>query len=117
VSGESTVRHEEAAWRFEGVLRVRGDRPSLQHNRYEIEPLIPGSRSTHWSSANEVLGTLRGRFVLAGDAILSFYASPTGRHRGFECLQQRDERRYSVRGALMEEDKIISTWALELTAA
>ena len=98
------------------MLRVRGDRPALQHNRYEIIPLLEGARSTHWSSSNPVLGTLSGRFVLCGDAILSFYANPTGRFRGYECLQQRDERRYSVRGAVMEEDKVISTWALELTS-
>jgi hypothetical protein len=30
-----------------------------------------GAASTHWSSANPVLGALRGRFVIAGDAILS----------------------------------------------
>jgi hypothetical protein len=60
------------------VLRVRRDRPALQHNRYEIEPF--------------------------------------GRYRRFECIQQRDEQRYSVRGAVMEEDKVISTWALELAA-
>ena len=95
---------------------MRGDRPALQHNRYEIDPFSAGARSTHWSSTSPTLGTLRGRFVLAGDAILSFYASATGRHRGFECLQQRDERHYSVRGALLEEDKVISTWALELSA-
>jgi hypothetical protein len=62
-----------------------------------------------------VLGALRGRFVVAGDAILSSYASPTTRYRGFECMQQRDLRRYSVRGAVLEEDKLLSTWALELT--
>jgi hypothetical protein len=117
VSGETTIRHGEGGWTFEGVLRVRGDRPALQHNRYEIEPLVPGARSTHWSSTSPTLGTLRGRFVLAGDAILSFYANPTGRYRGFECIQRRDKGRYSVRGAIMEEDKIISTWALELRAA
>ena len=116
VSGETTIYHESATWRFEAVLRLRGDRPALQHNRYEIEPLAPGARSTHWTSTHQALGTLRGRFVLTGDAILSFYANGTGRYRGFECIQQRDERRYSVRGAMMEEDKIISTWALELTA-
>jgi hypothetical protein len=98
------------------VLRLRGNRPALQHNRYEIEPFSPGARSTHWTSNNPALGALRGRFVLAGDAILSFYASPTGRYRGFECLLQRDERRYSVRGTLLEEDKVISSWALELTS-
>ena len=99
------------------MLRVRGDRPALQHNRYEIVPFTPGARSTHWSSSNPVLGTLAGRFVVVGDSILSFYANPTGRYRGYECMQQLDERRYSVRGAMMEEDKVISTWALELTAA
>ena len=116
VAGETTIRHEEKRWLFEGVLRVKGDRPALHHNRYEIEPFSPGARSTHWSSTNPAIGALRGRFVLAGDAILSFYSSPTGKYRGFECIQQRDTGRYSARGTLLEEDKVISTWALELTA-
>jgi hypothetical protein len=115
VSGETVIRHEEKRWLFEGVLRVKGDRPALHHNRYEIEPFSPGARSTHWSSTNPAIGALRGRFVLSGDAILSFYSSPTGKYRGFECLQQRDAGRYSARGTLLEEDKVISTWALELT--
>jgi len=117
VSGETTVRHEKGSWHFDGVLHVLGERPATQHNRYEIAPFSEGARSTHWSSSNAALGTLAGRFVLAGDAILSFYASPTGRYRGYECIQRHDERRYSVRGAMMDEDKVVSTWALELTAA
>jgi len=116
VAGETTIRHEEKRWLFEGVLRVKGDRPALHHNRYEIEPFSPGARSTHWSSINPAIGALRGRFVLSGDAILSFYSSPTGKYRGFECIQQRDAGRYSARGTLLEEDKVISTWALELSA-
>ena len=95
---------------------MRGERPALHHNRYDIEPLVPGAHSTHWSSSNPVLGSLRGRFVLAGDAILSFYSNPSGRYRGFECIQRRSETSYSVRGAMMDEDKVISTWALELTS-
>ena len=98
------------------MLRVRGERPGLHQSHYEIEPFRPGGRSTHWSASHPSLGTLRGRFVISGDAILSFYANATGRYRGFECIQQRDESRYSVRGAVMEEDKVVSTWALELTA-
>jgi hypothetical protein len=114
VSGENAVRHEPRRWLFEAVLRLRGDPTRVQHNRYEITPFLPGARSTHWSCNNPAVGVLHGRFVLAGDAILSFYASPTGRYRGFECLQQRDPARYSVRGSLLEEDKVISTWAIEL---
>lgn len=98
------------------MLRLSGERPALQHSRYDIEPFSHGARSTHWTSASPALGALRGRFVLAGDAILSFYESATGRYRGFECLLRRDERRYSVRGTLLEEDKVMSTWALELAS-
>ena len=115
VSGETTIRHEGRRWLSEGVLRVRGERPALHHNRYDIEPFLPGARSTHWSSNNPAIGALRGRFVLAGDTILSFYASPTGRYRGFESLTQVDESHYAARGALLEEDKVISTWAVELS--
>lgn len=97
------------------MLRLRGDPTRVTHNRYEIEPFSPGARSTHWSSNSPAIGALRGRFVLSGDAILSFYASPTGRYRGFECLKRESEKRYGARGALLDEDKLISTWALELT--
>jgi len=115
VAGETTIRHEPARWTFEAVQRMRGDPTRVHHNRYDIEPLSEGARSTHWTSSNPTIGALRGRFVLAGDAILSFYASATGRYRGFECLKREDERRYTARGALLDEDKVISTWAMELT--
>ena len=109
------MRHEPNRWLFEAVQRLRGDPARVQHNRYEIVPFSPGARSTHWTALNPAIGALRGRFVVAGDAILSFYASPTGRYRGFESIQQRDRVRYSVRGSLLEEDKLLSSWALELT--
>jgi hypothetical protein len=115
VAGETTVRHEPGRWIFEAVQRLRGDPTRVHHNRYDIEPWSEGARSTHWTSSNPTVGALRGRFVLSGDAILSSYSSPTGRYRGFESIQQQDPSRYSVRGALLEEDKVISTWALELT--
>jgi hypothetical protein len=108
------VRHEARRWLFEAVLRLRGNPPQVQHNRYEIEPFSPGARSTHWSAVSPSLGALQGRFVLCGDAILSSYASPSGRYRGFECIQRAREDRYTVRGTLLEEDKLISTWCLEL---
>jgi hypothetical protein len=86
----------------------------VQHNRSEIAPFSPGARSTHFTSINPALGALRGRFVLAGDTILSFYASVTGRYRGFESILQRQDGSYSVRGTLLDEDKVMSTWMLEL---
>lgn len=114
VDGETRVRHETGKWLTEGVMRVKSSPPKEQANRTEILPFSPGSNATHWSSESATIGTLNGRFVVAGDAILSFYASGTGRYRGFECLQQKDAKTYQVRGAMLEQDKVISSWVLEL---
>ncbi|MGH8688957.1 MAG: hypothetical protein ACREVQ_14740 [Burkholderiales bacterium] len=117
VDGETRIRHEPARWVSEGLMRVRRSPPVEQRIHYDIVPVSPGALSTHWSAENAQLGTLNGRFVVAGDAILSFYASATGRYRGFESFQQRDPKHYAVRGAMLEHDKVISTWALELETA
>jgi len=114
VDGETRVRHESGKWLTEGVLRVKSSPPKEQSNRTEVLPFSPGSNATHWSSESATIGSLNGRFVVAGDAILSFYASGTGRYRGFECLQQKDAKTYNVRGAMLEQDKVISSWVLEL---
>ncbi len=113
-TGDTRIRHEAGRWFSEGVMRLERNPPEEQRHRYEIAPLSPGAQSTHWSAENERLGTLQGRFVLAGDAILSFYASATGRYRGFESLQQKDANHYLVRGAMLDQDKVLATWALTL---
>ncbi|MDH3319895.1 MAG: hypothetical protein OEO84_09430 [Betaproteobacteria bacterium] len=117
VDGDTRVRHEAGKWLSEGVLRVKSVPPKEHHNRYEIVPFSPGSNATHWSAENAALGALNGRFVIAGDAILSFYASGTGRYRGFESMQQKDAKHYLVRGAMLDHDKVVSTWVLELQLA
>ena len=114
VNGETRIRHEPGRWLSEGVMRVKSNPPKEQQSRYEILPFSPGSNATHWSAENAAIGSLNGRFVIAGDTILSFYASGTGRYRGFECMQQKDAKHYTVRGAMLEQDKVISTWVLEL---
>jgi len=114
VDGETRIRHEAGRWVSEGLMTVRRNPPQEQRSRYDIAPVSPGSQSTHWTAENQNLGTLNGRFVIAGDAILSFYSSATGRYRGFESMQQKDAKHYAVRGAMLDQDKLISTWVLEL---
>ena len=117
VDGETRIRHQAGGWVSEGVMVVRRNPPEEQRHHYDIVPFSSGAQSTHWTAENPNIGTLNGRFVVAGDTILSFYASPTGRYRGFECMQQKDAKRYAVRGAMLEHDKVISTWVLELQLA
>ena len=112
--GDARITHLADCWLFESVMRLRGPKTAESAMRYEINPFAPGSLATHWIAHSPAIGTQHGRFVVVGDAILSFYSTATGRHRGYECMLQRDQRSYAVRGVAMNEDKLISAWSVEL---
>lgn len=114
VEGETRIVHADGQWTCEGVMRIAGSGQGETRTRYEVTPFAPGGRAAHWTSHSHAFGALRGRFVVAGDAILSFYASATGRYRGFECIQRIGDAHYRARGTLVEDDRILSTWAVEL---
>jgi len=117
VSGEAHVRHYPERWVYEGTLRAATSPPTEHRTVYEIQPLAPGNFSTLWTSKSPAFGTLHGRFLVVGDAILSSYASATGRYRGQDTMFRRDERRYSARGAMMDGERVISAWRIELLRA
>ena len=79
--------------------------------------MAAGNFSTPWTSKSASFGTLHGRFLVVGDAILSAYESATGRYRGQDTLLWRDDRRYGARGALFDGGKLLSAWAFELQLA
>ena len=114
VEGTAEVRHYPDKWIYEGVLRTLTPTPKETRTLYEVYPLASGAFATHWTSSNPALGTLRGRFLVLGDAILSSYESATGRYRGQDTLLLRDERRYSARGALFDGARLLSAWSVEL---
>ncbi len=114
VAGELHIRHYPDKWVYEGLLRTVTSQPVEHRTVYEIKPLAPGNFATTWTSKSASLGTLHGRFILAGDAILSAYESATGRYRGQDTILRRDDKFYSARGALLDGSKILSAWAVEL---
>lgn len=114
VEGEAAIRHYPDKWIYEGTLRTRSSKPAEHKTLYEIQPFASGNFATAWSSRSATLGTLRGRFLVVGDAILSAYESATARYRGQDTILRRDERHYSARGALFDGGRLISAWAVEL---
>lgn len=114
VAGEAQIRHYPDKWVYEGLLRTATSQPAEHRTVYEIQPLAPGTFATTWTSKSASLGTLQGRFILIGDAILSAYESVTGRYRGQDTVLRRDDRHYSARGALLDGGKILSAWSIEL---
>ncbi len=117
VSGEVQIRHYPERWVYEGVLRTAASPPAEHRSVYEIQPMAPGNFATPWTSKSASFGTLHGRFIVAGDAILSAYESTTGRYRGQDTILRRDERSYSARGALLDGGKLVSAWAIELKSS
>ncbi len=117
VEGEAHIRHYPDRWVYEGVLRTQTAKPVEHRTVYEIQPFAPGNFATAWSSKSASFGTLHGRFIVVGDAILSAYESATGRYRGQDTILRRDERRYGARGALFDGGKLLSAWSFELRLA
>jgi hypothetical protein len=117
VEGEAHIRHYPDRWVYEGVLRTATSPPAEHRTVYEIQPMPPGNFATPWTSKSAAFGTLNGRFIVVGDAILSAYESATGRYRGQDTILRRDERHYSARGTLLDGGKILSAWSFELRLA
>jgi hypothetical protein len=116
-AGEAHIRHYPDKWLYEGVLRTQTSQPVEHRTVYEIQPLAPGNFTAPWTSKSASFGTLHGRFILVGDAILSAYESATGRYRGQDTILRRDEKSYCARGALFDGGKLLSAWTFELRLA
>ncbi|MEK6244186.1 MAG: hypothetical protein AABM33_06760 [Pseudomonadota bacterium] len=114
VAGEAHIRHYPDKWVYDGVLRTKTSPPHESKNLYEIQPFVAGNFATAWTSKSVSFGTLHGRFIVVGDAILSAYESATGRYRGQDTILRRDERHYSARGTLLDGGKILAAWSIEL---
>ena len=114
VEGEAQIRHYPDKWISASVMRTRVAKPVESRSAYEITPFARGNIATPWFSQSATLGSLDGRFLLLGDAILSTWESATGKFRGTETLLMRGEKHYSARGALFDGGKLMSAWIVEL---
>jgi hypothetical protein len=115
--GQSETTHQEKVWINEVIMKVFFDEPVAIANRYEIEPFGIGNTSTRWKSSNRILGNLKGHFVIVGDSILSLFRSEGGRYSGTEWLQKVDEGTYRSLRVLLDGDRTLSSWAMELRKA
>jgi hypothetical protein len=95
------------------VIEMGGKKVEIE-NLYRIIPFAAGSDFTAWESFNPALGTLRGHFIVIGNAILSSCTSVDARYTGAEFLLQEAVDRYISRGTLFSASGKISSWALTL---
>ncbi len=115
--GQSETTHQHDIWVDERIIKVFFDEPVAIASRFEIEPFGKGRNTTGWKSGNRILGNLSGRFVIVADSILSLFRSQDGRYSGSEWLQIVGERTYRSRRVLLDGDRVLSSWVMELRKA
>ena len=116
LEGETRVTHSPDVWVNQGRMTLRmGGKTVEIENLYRIVPFPEGSDFTTWEYSNPALGTLRGHFIIIGDAILSSCTSEDARYTGTEFLLQESSDRYINRGTLFSSSGRISSWSLILS--
>ena len=116
LEGETRVTHSPDVWLNQGRMTLcMGGKTVEIENLYRVVPFAEGSDFTTWESENPALGTLRGHFIVIGDAILSSCTSADARYTGTEFLMQESSDRYINRGALFSSSGRISSWSLILS--
>jgi hypothetical protein len=115
--GQSETTHQQDVWIDERIVKVFFDEPVAIASRFEIEPFGTGMTTTGWKSGNRILGNLKGRFVIVADSILSLFRSEDGRYSGTEWLQIVGEGTYRSRRVLLDGDRVMSSWVMELRKA
>ena len=115
--GRTEIAHRPECWLLSGTLKVLGSPPAEFVHAYWIEPPGPDRASLKWTFESATFGTLRGRFVVMGESILSVYACESSGYHGSEHLGQIDANTYRSVGVLLLKDQITYSWQLMLQRA
>jgi hypothetical protein len=114
VAGEAKITHRKDLWINDSFITLQEDKGAVYKTRYEVVPMERNKELTSWSSENQALGKMAGKFIIVDDSIISMFSSVDGAIQGTEYLRIIDEDLYSSRGCLIRGGRKLSSWALEL---
>ena len=114
VAGQSAITHQGEIWINDSCMHLEANEAVTFRNRYEIKPLGRDRELTIWRSENPDLGKMSGRFVIVDDSIMSIFSAADGVFQGTDYLRLIDDDLYWNRGCLLQGDKKVSSWAVEL---
>jgi hypothetical protein len=116
-AGETEIFHKGGNWLIEGLMRLpMKDNKMLElRTTYKVKPLKKNSHETEWESDNRTTGKMKGKFLIAGNFIVSTYTSQDNKYTGFETLELIGENRYMNKGYLFFNDVKVSEWEVVLS--
>jgi hypothetical protein len=112
--GRTEIAHHPECWLLAGTLKVLGSPPVEFVNAYSISPPGRDGTTMRWTAENATLGKLSGTFSVVGSSILCIYTCGASGYHGAEHLGQVDANRYKACGALLLNERRLSSWQLEL---
>lgn len=116
VEGASKYVHHGNVWLNESWMRLQMPSGQVElRNDYEIVPFAEGRDWTNWASKNPDIGLLRGRFMVADDAILSEYVSEDGAYSGCESFFRESDTLYRNAGFCFRAGEKLSSWTVKLS--
>lgn len=114
VHGETEILHNSDGWILDGYMELELEETVRFYNKYTITPFKKDADFTSWISENPVLGTLVGKFMIAGNLLLSSWQSKDNEYSGTECLIRLDSKKYKNHGFAFHDDQKLSSWEVEL---
>jgi hypothetical protein len=113
--GRTEIAHREQCWLLSGTLKVLGAPPVEFVHAYLIEPPAAGGSTMKWTFETETFGKLAGLYAVIGSSIVSMFGCDTSGYRGTEQLRQIDAGHYATVGLLLQNEKIVYSWQMQLT--
>ena len=113
--GRTEIAHRDQCWLLSGKLKVLGAPPVEFVHAYLIEPPTSAGSAMKWTFETETFGKLSGTYAVVDRSILSVYGCETSGFHGSEHLGQIDADHYATVGVLLQQDKIVYSWAMRLT--
>lgn len=112
--GRTEIAHREQCWLLSATLKVLGAPPVEFVHAYLIEPPGPDGGLMKWTFESETFGKLAGSYVVVDRAIVSLFDCESSGFHGTEHLGQLDADHYASVGVLLQNDKLIYSWAMRL---
>jgi hypothetical protein len=117
VTGTTKITHQWNRWTIEAdmIVPIKGNKAFELRNVYNIKPLKAGQIETTWTSENKIVGKFTGRFFIAGNAIISTYATKDGKYTGYDIFRLLNTGKYENTGEDYFEGKRASSWSVVLS--
>ena len=113
--GQLLVSHTPELWTIDSQMKISGEDKRDFVTRYELSPFPADEVYAEWKSFSGGPEPIYGLFVISEETILMPWQSQTGQYWGQEVLIYQSSVGYLSRGFTFLKDRLVSSWAAEMT--